>query len=164
MLVALENYNGPDPCGPAVVYIYLPSAIRRRRRRALRAELVHNRSGIGSAFEVMDFNKDGRPDIVVAGAYGTHAFLASGGPAAPAKKSPGRTTNQSALLSLAVRSSTVSGRSELLLGILQRDLKTAPQRGAERMDSGSTAVPASGSWKRRNSSALRPDGLAPVTP
>ena len=38
-------------------------------------ELVHNRSGVGSAFEVADLNKDGRPDIVVAGAYGTHVFL-----------------------------------------------------------------------------------------
>lgn len=38
-------------------------------------ELVHNRSGVGSAFEVMDMNKDGRPDIAVATAYGTHVFL-----------------------------------------------------------------------------------------
>ena len=51
-------------------------------------ELVHNRSGIGSSFEVMDINKDGAPDISVAGAYGAYVFLskAPARPAAPAKK------------------------------------------------------------------------------
>jgi hypothetical protein len=30
---------------------------------------------VGSAFEVADLNKDGRPDIAVATAFGTHVFL-----------------------------------------------------------------------------------------
>ena len=38
-------------------------------------ELVHNRSGVGSAFDVIDINKDGKPDIAVATAYGTQVFL-----------------------------------------------------------------------------------------
>ena len=72
----LENYNGPDPYGPAVVYIY--RTVRNPKAPGgaeFVPDLVHNRSGVGSTFEVADLNKDGRPDIVVAGAYGTHVFL-----------------------------------------------------------------------------------------
>jgi hypothetical protein len=44
-------------------------------------------SGVGSAFEVMDLNKDGVPDIATSGAYGTFVFLSKSGtrPAAPKK-------------------------------------------------------------------------------
>jgi hypothetical protein len=72
----LENYNGPDPYGPAIVVIY-----RTVRDKAAPGgarfvpEVVHNKSGIGSSFEVMDFNKDGVPDISSAGAYGAFVFL-----------------------------------------------------------------------------------------
>jgi hypothetical protein len=72
----LENYGGPDPYGPAVVYIY--RTVRNKSAPGgaeFVPELVHNKSGVGSAFEVMDLNKDGRFDIAVAGAYGTHVFL-----------------------------------------------------------------------------------------
>ena len=72
----LENYNGPDPYGPAVIYIY--RTVRNAKvpgGAEFVPELVHNRSGVGSAFEVADLNKDGRPDIAVATAYGTHLFL-----------------------------------------------------------------------------------------
>jgi hypothetical protein len=72
----LENYNGPDPYGPAVIYIY--RTVRNRTAPGgaeFVPELVHNRSGVGSAFEVADLNKDGRPDIAVATAFGTHVFL-----------------------------------------------------------------------------------------
>ena len=72
----LENYNGPDPYGAAVVYIY--RTVRNSRAPGgaeFVPELVHNRSGVGSAFEVMDLNSDGRPDIAVATAFGTHVFL-----------------------------------------------------------------------------------------
>ena len=79
----LENYNGPDPYGPAVVYIY--RTVRNPKAPGgaeFVPELVHNRSGVGSAFEVLDLNKDGRLDLAVAGAYGTHVFLSK--PAAAA--------------------------------------------------------------------------------
>jgi hypothetical protein len=72
----LENYGGPDPYGPAVLYVY--RTVRNKSAPGgaeFVPELVHNRSGVGSAFEVMDLNKDGRLDIAVAGAYGTHVFL-----------------------------------------------------------------------------------------
>jgi hypothetical protein len=72
----LENYGGPDPYGPAVVYIY--RTVRNKSAPGgaeFVPELVHNRSGVGSTFEVMDLNKDGRLDIAVANAYGTHVFL-----------------------------------------------------------------------------------------
>jgi hypothetical protein len=81
----LENYNGPDPYGPAVVYIY--RTVRNPKAPGgaeFVPELVHNRSGVGSTFEVLDLNKDGRPDIAVAGAYGTHVFLSKPAATAPA--------------------------------------------------------------------------------
>jgi hypothetical protein len=84
----LENYNGPDPYGPAVIYIY--KTVRNPNAPGgaeFVPELVHNRSGVGSAFEVMDLNKDGRPDIAVATAYGTHVFLSKPAGRGPA---PGR--------------------------------------------------------------------------
>jgi len=88
----LENYNANiDPYGPAVIYIYRtvrnPSA---PGGAEFVPELVHNRSGVGSAFEVMDLNKDGKPDIAVATAFGTHVFLSK--PSAPPVRpsQPGR--------------------------------------------------------------------------
>jgi hypothetical protein len=72
----LETYNGPDPYGPAVIYIY--RTVRNPKAPGgaeFVPELVHNRSGVGSAFDVTDINKDGRPDIAVATAYGTQVFL-----------------------------------------------------------------------------------------
>jgi hypothetical protein len=73
----LENYNAMiDPYGPAVLYIY--RTVRNPKAPGgaeFVPELVHNRSGVGSAFEVMDLNKDGKPDIAVATAFGTHVFL-----------------------------------------------------------------------------------------
>ena len=81
----LENYNALiDPYGPAVIYIYKtvrnPSA---PGGAEFVPELVHNRSGVGSAFEVADLNKDGKPDIAVATAFGTHVFMSK--PAAAKK-------------------------------------------------------------------------------
>jgi hypothetical protein len=72
----LENYNGPDPYGPAVVYIYRTVRDPKAPGGARFApELVHNKSGVGSSFEVMDINRDGTPDIATQGAFGTYVFL-----------------------------------------------------------------------------------------
>jgi hypothetical protein len=38
-------------------------------------ELIHNQSGVGSSFDVVDLNKDGKPDIVTATAFGTFVFF-----------------------------------------------------------------------------------------
>jgi hypothetical protein len=38
-------------------------------------ELVHNRSGVGSSFDIADLNRDGRPDIVTATGLGTFVFF-----------------------------------------------------------------------------------------
>jgi hypothetical protein len=83
----LENYNGEDPYGAAVLYIYKtvrdPKAPGGAR---FEPELVHNRSGVGSSFEVMDLNKDGAPDIATSGAYGTYVFLSKPAARPPAAK------------------------------------------------------------------------------
>ena len=81
----LENYNGPDPYGAAVLYVY--KTVRNPKAPGgaeFVPELIHNRSGVGSAFEVIDLNKDGVPDIVTAGAYGTFVFLSKPPAARPA--------------------------------------------------------------------------------
>jgi hypothetical protein len=77
-----------DPSGDPVLYIY-------KTVRDLKApggarfvpELVHNKSGVGSSFDVVDLNKDGTPDIVVGTIFGTFTFTskAAGSPAAPKK-------------------------------------------------------------------------------
>ena len=49
-------------------------------------ELVHNKSGVGSSFDVVDLNKDGKLDIVGT-IFGTFTFTskAAASPAAPKK-------------------------------------------------------------------------------
>ena len=72
----LENYNGEDPYGAAVIYIY--KTVRNPKAPGgaeFVPELIHNKSGVGSTFEVADLNKDGIPDIATQGAYGTYVFL-----------------------------------------------------------------------------------------
>ena len=71
----LENYTAQDPYGAPVLYIY-------RTVRDAKApggarfvpELVHNRSGVGSSFDIVDLNRDGRRDIVTATGFGTFVF------------------------------------------------------------------------------------------
>ena len=72
----LENYNGNDPYGAPVLYIY--KTVRNTKAPGgaeFVPELIHNRSGVGSSFDVVDLNKDARPDIVTATAYGTFVFF-----------------------------------------------------------------------------------------
>jgi hypothetical protein len=76
-----------DPSGDPVLYIYKtvrdPKAPGRAR---FVPELVHNKSGVGSSFDVVDLNKDGKLDIVVATVFGTFTFTSKGAaPAAPNK-------------------------------------------------------------------------------
>lgn len=76
----LENYTGPDPYGAPVLYIY--KVVRNAKAPGgaeFVPELIHNRSGVGSSFDVVDLNKDGKPDIVTATAFGTFAFLSKPG-------------------------------------------------------------------------------------
>jgi hypothetical protein len=76
----LENYNGNDPYGAAVLYVY--RTVRNPKAPGgaeFVPELIHNRSGVGSSFDVVDLNKDGRPDIVTATAYGTFVFFGKPG-------------------------------------------------------------------------------------
>jgi len=47
-------------------------------------ELIHNRSGVGSAFAVADLNKDGAMDIITSTDRGTFIFW--GKPRASSKK------------------------------------------------------------------------------
>jgi hypothetical protein len=74
-----------DSFGAPVLYIY-----RTVRDKAAPGgarfvpELVHNKSGVGSSFDVVDLNKDGRLDIVTATTFGTYVFT-SRGAAAPKK-------------------------------------------------------------------------------
>jgi hypothetical protein len=50
-------------------------------------ELVHHKSGVGSSFDVVDLNKDGRLDIVVGTIFGTFTFTSkAGAPAASPRK------------------------------------------------------------------------------
>ena len=76
----LENYNGPDPYGPAVIYVY--RTVRNPKAPGgaeFVPELIHNRSGVGSTVAIGDLNKDGKPDIAASGALGTFVFLSKPG-------------------------------------------------------------------------------------
>jgi hypothetical protein len=78
-----------DPWGDPVLYIYKtvrdPKAPGGAR---FVPELVHNKSGVGSSFDVVDLNKDGKPDIVVSTIFGTYVFFGkpAAAPAAAPKK------------------------------------------------------------------------------
>ena len=72
----LDDYNDPDPYGPAVLYVY--RTVRNSKAPGgaeFVPELVHNRSGAGSDVYPVDLNKDGRMDILTATRYGTFVFF-----------------------------------------------------------------------------------------
>jgi hypothetical protein len=71
----LENYNGPDPYGPPVVYVY--RTVRNPKAPGgaeFVPELVNNHSGVGSKIAVADLNKDGALDIITASGKGLFVF------------------------------------------------------------------------------------------
>lgn len=71
----LESHLDPDPYGPAVLYWY--RTVRNPKAEGgaeFVPELINNRSGVGSQFQVKDLNGDGSSDIVVSGVKGTFIF------------------------------------------------------------------------------------------
>jgi hypothetical protein len=71
----LESHLDPDPYGPAVLYWY--RTVRNPKAEGgaeFVPELINNRSGVGSQFEIKDLNGDGAPDIVISCVKGTFIF------------------------------------------------------------------------------------------
>jgi hypothetical protein len=71
----LESHLDPDPFGPAVLYWY--RTVRNSKAEGgaeFVPELINNRSGVGSQFQVSDLNGDGAPDIVISDVKGTFIF------------------------------------------------------------------------------------------
>jgi hypothetical protein len=87
----METYNDSDPYGAPVIYVYRTV---RNPRAPGGAEfvpvLIHNRSGVGSTVGVGDINKDGKPDIVTAGDFGTMVFLSKPGTRWQGRSATGR--------------------------------------------------------------------------
>jgi hypothetical protein len=85
----LEAWGDPDPYGPAVLYVYRtvrdPQAPGGAR---FVPEMVNNRSGVGSAIQVVDLNHDGAPDIITQSALGTFVFFGHPGKWPKAAVSP----------------------------------------------------------------------------
>jgi hypothetical protein len=66
-----------DPSGAPVLYIYKIARDKKAPGGArFVPELIHNKSGVGSTFDVVDLNKDGKLDIVTATTFGTYVFFA----------------------------------------------------------------------------------------
>ena len=71
----LDTFIDPDPHGPPVLYVYRtvrnPSA---PGGAEFVPELIHNRSGIGSAAAIYDLDRDGAPEIITSTKRGTFIF------------------------------------------------------------------------------------------
>lgn len=83
----LDDFNDPDPYGPAVLYWY--ETVRNPKAAGgaeLIPHLIHNRSGAGSDILASDLNGDGKTDIVVATRSGTYIFWGTAKPASPKAK------------------------------------------------------------------------------
>ena len=84
----LDDFNDPDPYGPAVLYWY--QTVRNPKAPGgaeLIPHLIHNRSGAGSDILAIDLNGDGRTDVVVATRSGTYIFWGEAKAASPKTKS-----------------------------------------------------------------------------
>jgi Domain of Unknown Function (DUF1080)/FG-GAP-like repeat len=71
----LETFGDPDIYGPPVLYVY--RTVRNPNAPGgaeFVPELIDNHSGVGSAFEIADLNKDGVPDIITQTGLGTFIF------------------------------------------------------------------------------------------
>lgn len=71
----LESWGDPDPYGPAVLYVY--RVVRDPHApggATFVPELVNNRSGVGSAIQLVDLNHDGAMDILTQSVLGTFIF------------------------------------------------------------------------------------------
>ena len=71
----LNQYLDPDHDGEAVVYWYrtvrdadAPGGVR------FEPDLIHNKSGVGSEFKLVDMNADGEMDVISSGTRGTYIF------------------------------------------------------------------------------------------
>jgi len=83
----LESYTDPDPFGPGVLYWF--RTVRNPKAPGgaeFKPELIHNRSGVGSALLAVDLNKDGAMDIVTSTTRGTFIFWGKPGPKPRATK------------------------------------------------------------------------------
>jgi hypothetical protein len=78
----LETHLDPDPNGPAVLYWY--RTVRNPNAPGgaeFVPEIIHNRSGVGSHFEVVDLRHDGAMDIITSVNKGTFIFWGKPHPA-----------------------------------------------------------------------------------
>ncbi|MGE0406621.1 MAG: FG-GAP repeat domain-containing protein, partial [Candidatus Korobacteraceae bacterium] len=80
----LDSYTDADPFGQAVLYWF--RTVRNPKAPGgaeFVPELIHNRSGVGSHFAVVDINKDGAPDILTSTNRGTFIFYNTRGASKP---------------------------------------------------------------------------------
>ncbi|WP_221031552.1 FG-GAP-like repeat-containing protein [Actomonas aquatica] len=77
----LDNLYDPDAYGPPVLYWYKAVADADAPGGATFVpELIHNRSGVGSQIEAVDFNNDGHVDLLTSNNRGTFIFWNRGEP------------------------------------------------------------------------------------
>jgi hypothetical protein len=83
----LDSFQDPDPMGPPVLYAF--RTVRNPKASGgaeFKAEMIHNRSGVGSTVLGVDLNKDGRMDVVTSTDRGTFIFWGKPVPRASAAK------------------------------------------------------------------------------
>jgi hypothetical protein len=86
----LESWGDPDPYGQPVLYVYRTVRDKNAPGGAyFDPVLVNNRSGVGSAIQIVDLNHDGANDILTQNVLGTFVFY--GHPGKWPKPSPSET-------------------------------------------------------------------------